>query len=110
MDEEAIRLLESGRALALYPEGRVWQAPAVMKNYDVPALVAGRTHALVVPVVVRVRAGWPPGVSLRLSAGLQAASTPAGLSGARARRAWATRQLQRCLESAVLDARERQAC
>jgi acyl-[acyl-carrier-protein]-phospholipid O-acyltransferase/long-chain-fatty-acid--[acyl-carrier-protein] ligase len=107
--KKLIRLLESGQALALYPEGRVWQAPTIMKNYDVPALVAGRTHALVVPVVVRKQPGWRPGVTLRLGPGWQAAGAPASMQGARARRAWATRQLQRSLESVVLDARERQS-
>jgi acyl-[acyl-carrier-protein]-phospholipid O-acyltransferase / long-chain-fatty-acid--[acyl-carrier-protein] ligase len=106
--KKLIRLLESGRAVAVFPEGRVVHAPTVMKNYDVPALVAGRAHALVVPVVTRMRPGWLPRVTLRLSAGLQAGGgAPASLHGARARRAWATQQFQRCLESAVLDARER---
>jgi acyl-[acyl-carrier-protein]-phospholipid O-acyltransferase/long-chain-fatty-acid--[acyl-carrier-protein] ligase len=106
--KKLIRLLESGTAVALFPEGRVFRAPAVMKNYDVPALVAGRTHALVVPVVVYARGGWLPRVTLRLSAGLRAGGgTPDGLQGARARRVRATQQLQRCLEAAVLDARER---
>ena len=57
-----------------------------------------------------VRAGCRR-VTLRLSAGLQAASRRAGRAcTARGRAAaWATQQLQRCLESAVLDARERQS-
>ena len=60
------------------------------------------------PSSPRCGAGWLPRVTLRLSAGLQAGTgAPASLHGARARRAWATQQLQRCLESAVLDARER---
>ena len=106
--KKLIRLLESGRAAALFPEGRIVPAPAVMKTYDLPALVAGRTHALVIPVVVQRGLGLLPSVTLRLSGGLQTgASAPASLRGARARRAWATQQLQRCLEDAVLDARER---
>jgi acyl-[acyl-carrier-protein]-phospholipid O-acyltransferase/long-chain-fatty-acid--[acyl-carrier-protein] ligase len=107
--KKLIRLLESGRTVALFPEGRLWRAPTVMKNYDVPALVAGKTNALVVPVVVQVRPGWLPRVTLRLSPGLEArVEPPVGLRGARARRAWATQRLQRSLENAVLDSRERQ--
>jgi len=107
--KKLIRLLESDRAVALFPEGRVVQAPTVMKNYDVPALVAAKTNALVVPIVVQVRSGWLPRVTLRISPGFKAgADAPAGLHGARARRAWATQRLQRSLENAVLDSRERQ--
>ncbi len=102
-----IRLLASGRSVALFPEGRLVHGPTVLKSYDVPALVAGKTDALIIPVVVQVRL---PSVTLRLSEGVRADIGPAmGLRGARARRARATQHLQRHLEDAVFDARERQA-
>jgi acyl-[acyl-carrier-protein]-phospholipid O-acyltransferase/long-chain-fatty-acid--[acyl-carrier-protein] ligase len=108
--KKLIRMLEAGRAVALFPEGRVVRSPTVMKNYGVPALAAGRTHALVIPVVPRVVPSWLPRVVLRLYPGLRAdAEGQTGLRGARARRTWVTQRLQRCLEDAVLDARERQS-
>lgn len=108
--KQVMRLLAAGRPVVLYPEGRVVAAPGVMKNYDVPALIATKTGASVVPVVVRYGRGLPPSITLRLSAPARiGANPPKELCSGRARRAWATQQLQRLLEAAVLDARVRQS-
>jgi acyl-[acyl-carrier-protein]-phospholipid O-acyltransferase/long-chain-fatty-acid--[acyl-carrier-protein] ligase len=108
--KKVMRLLASGRPVVLYPEGRAVAAPAVMKNYDVPALIATKAGASVVPVVVRYGRGLLPNITLRMSASARiGANPPRELHSGRLRRAWATQQLQRLLETAVLDARVRQS-
>lgn len=107
--KKAIRLIDSGRSLLLYPEGRLFDAATVMKNYDVPALIAGKTRAAVVVAVLSYGRGRLPQATLRLNRAARVGQDPpAALQGARARRAWATRQLQRMLENATLDARKPQ--
>ena len=108
--KKAIRLMDSGRSLLLYPEGRLFGAATVMKNYDVPALIAAKTRVAVVVAVLRYGRGWLPRATLQLSCETRIGQDPpAPLQGARARRARATRQLQRMLENAALDARKRQS-
>ena len=53
-----MRLLASGKSIVLYPEGRVFDAPSVMKVYEVPALIAAKTGVAVIPVRLRYRRGW----------------------------------------------------
>ena len=86
-----------------------------MKNYDVPALIATKTGVPRSSSAVRY-APWRPrryhvpwhhavhGRPVRIASESTQDSTPARL-----RRAWATQQLQRILEVAVLDGRERQS-
>jgi acyl-[acyl-carrier-protein]-phospholipid O-acyltransferase / long-chain-fatty-acid--[acyl-carrier-protein] ligase len=103
--KKVMRVLADGRSAALYPEGRVFDAPSVMKVYEVPALIAAKTGAPVVPLRIRYRRGWPVRAELR-------ARAPARISGAsqgasRVRRTRATRQLQRLLEAAAYEQRAR---
>lgn len=105
---KALRLAAAGRSLLMYPEGRLVDAPGVSKNYAVPALLALKARLPVVPVVVQWHARGG-GCTLRLSAAERLREDAAALAGgARVRRARLTRQVQRLLEAAVLDARERQ--
>ncbi len=107
--KKTLRLLAGGRPVLFYPEGRLFEATGVMKHYGVPAVVAARSGAPVVPVVV-VRGG--PGLRPVRIAHLGHAGrvdpVPERYSG-RARRALAVRRMQRLLEAAVVDARERQS-
>ena len=103
--KKALRVLAEGRAVLFYPEGRLFEAPGVMKHYGVPAVVAARSGAPVIPVTVRRASGWRRSVCVRLGAAAAIAALPAA-RGARARRAQAVQQMQRLLEAAVLDARE----
>ena len=103
--KKALRILADGRAVLFYPEGRLFEAPGVMKHYGVPAVVAARSGAPVIPVTVRRASGWRRSVCVRLGAAAAIAALPAA-RGARARRAQAVQQMQRLLEAAVLDARE----
>jgi acyl-[acyl-carrier-protein]-phospholipid O-acyltransferase/long-chain-fatty-acid--[acyl-carrier-protein] ligase len=104
---KALRLAAAGRSLLMYPEGRLVNAPGVTKNYAVPALLAAKAQLPVVPVVVQRHGGWR-GCTVRLSAPARVHDDRAA-GGSRGRRVRLTRQVQRLLEAAVLDARPRQS-
>ncbi len=95
-----LRVLRTGRPLVVFPEGRENESQRVMKIYPVPALVAMKCGASIVPVSIagsQTRFLGMPVVLSKLALTLRIRNPtriePAAVGSARARRADAARQL-----------------
>ena len=109
-----LRLLRAGRPVVLFPEGRMAQNGAVLKVYPVPALIAMRSGAAVLPVHVEGASQWFsrsgsssllrrlfPRAVIRVFSPTRIDGGAAG--SARRRRAYATRRLASIVQSMALD-------
>src|SRR5579859_2664091 len=108
--KRVLRLLRAGRPVVLFPEGRIADNGAVMKVYPVPALIALKSGASVLPVHVEgagqwfSRSGsasllgrWLPAITLRVFSSTRIDGGAAG--SARRRRAFATRRLAAVMQT-----------
>jgi len=108
-----LRLLRGGRPVMLFPEGRIARNAAVMKVYPVPALIALKSGAAVLPVHVEGAGQWfsrsgstslvrrlLPLVTVRVFTPTRIDGGAAG--SARRRRAFATRRLTSILQTMAL--------
>ena len=100
-----LRLLRSGRPLVVFPEGRENESQRVMKIYPVPALVAMKCGASIVPVSISASQtrllGVPVGpqlAALTLRVRAPTRIDPPDVGGARERRADAARQLTNMMQ------------
>ncbi len=115
-----VRLLESGRPVMIFPEGRITTTGSLMKVYDGPAFVAARTGATVVPVrldgparsyFARTSGDYPhrlfPRITLTV---LLATAIPVPESGpARQRRRLAGEAMRRIMQDMVFSSRPKQS-
>jgi len=82
--KQVIRLIEAGRPVMIFPEGRITVTGSLMKVYEGPAFVAARTGATIVPVrldgtarttFARVTGKAPRRWFPRITIGIQAPTT-----------------------------------
>jgi acyl-[acyl-carrier-protein]-phospholipid O-acyltransferase/long-chain-fatty-acid--[acyl-carrier-protein] ligase len=113
-----VALVEAGRPVAVFAEGRITVTGALMKIYDGPAWVAARTGAALVPVHIegtrytpmsRMSGDFPrrwfPRVTITIGEPLRI-DMPAGRT-AKLRRRAASERLRRIMQESALAARPR---
>jgi acyl-[acyl-carrier-protein]-phospholipid O-acyltransferase / long-chain-fatty-acid--[acyl-carrier-protein] ligase len=117
--KKVIRLLESGRPVVIFPEGRITQTGSLMKVYDGPAFVAARTGATIVPVrldgparsyFTRASGSYPKRLFPRITMTILPATritVPEG-GPARLRRHYAGEAMRRLMQEMVFASRPRQ--
>jgi len=117
--KKVIKLLEAGRPVVIFPEGRITNTGSLMKVYDGPAFVAARTGATVLPVRLdgpsrsyfgRLAGRNPrrllPRVTISI---LQPTAIPMPVSGtAKQRRRRAGEDLRRLMQKMIFDSRPKQ--
>lgn len=116
--KKVIRLVESGRPVVIFPEGRITVTGSLMKVYEGPAFVAAKTGATLVPVRLegttrtyfsRMGGKYPrrffPPITLSIMAP-QLLPMPEGAT-ARLRRRKAGEQLRRMMQEMLFASRPR---
>ncbi|MBU2641295.1 MAG: bifunctional acyl-ACP--phospholipid O-acyltransferase/long-chain-fatty-acid--ACP ligase [Gammaproteobacteria bacterium] len=114
-----VKLLESGRPVVIFPEGRITTTGGLMKVYDGPAFAASRTGATIVPVRIdgasrtyfsRVSANYPKSLLPRLTLSIQPAVSIPVLNGltAKARRQEAGEHMRRIMQHMLFASHPRQ--
>ncbi len=100
--KKALRLVEQGRAVAIFPEGRVERAANVMKIYEGAALLALKSGATLVPVhIEHVRSRRMSWARTSLHIHAHTHLDPAVADGPRARREAGARHLTRVMQDAA---------
>jgi acyl-[acyl-carrier-protein]-phospholipid O-acyltransferase/long-chain-fatty-acid--[acyl-carrier-protein] ligase len=110
--KRVVRLIESGRPVVIFPEGRITLTGSLMKVYDGPAFVAARTNAVVAPVRLdgatrsyfsRLSGSHPRELLPRITVSLQpptAVAMPVGETG-RMRRRKAGESMRRIMQDMI---------
>lgn len=117
--KQVIRLLESGRPVVIFPEGRITNTGSLMKVYEGPAFVAARTGATVLPVRLdgpsrsffgRISGRNPRRLFPRVAISIQAPThiPMPDLPTAKARRRAAGEALRRIMQKMIFDSRPKQ--
>lgn len=117
--KKVVRLLEAGRPVIIFPEGRITVTGSLMKVYDGPAFIAARTGATIVPVRLdggarsyfsRVSGRIPRRLFPRLTLSIQPATTipmPEAAT-ARERRRKAGEAMRRIMQHMLFASRPKQ--
>jgi acyl-[acyl-carrier-protein]-phospholipid O-acyltransferase/long-chain-fatty-acid--[acyl-carrier-protein] ligase len=117
--KKVIKLLEAGRPVVIFPEGRITDTGSLMKVYDGPAFVAAKTGATVLPVRIdgpsrsffgRISGKNPrrllPKVTISI---LPPTSIPMPVAGtAKMRRRRAGEDMRRLMQKMIFDAHPKQ--
>ncbi len=114
-----VKLLESGRPVVIFPEGRITPTGSLMKVYDGPAFVAAKTGAEILPVrldgpsrswFARTSGRYPkqflPRITLTILPTTRIAMPETG--SAKQRRRHAGEAMRRIMQEMVFSARPRQ--
>jgi acyl-[acyl-carrier-protein]-phospholipid O-acyltransferase / long-chain-fatty-acid--[acyl-carrier-protein] ligase len=115
-----VRLVESGRPVMIFPEGRISETGSLMKIYEGPAFVAARTGATLLPIAIegadhsffgRTRAPHPKKWFPRIRLALGAPSTLVVSSEGRARerRRKAGEALRQLMQTRLFESRTQQS-
>ena len=110
--KRVVRLIESGRPVVIFPEGRITLTGSLMKVYDGPAFVAARTQAVIAPVRLdgatrtyfsRLSGSNPRTLFPRITVSLQPPTSIAMPSGAtgRIRRRKAGESMRRIMQEMI---------
>ncbi len=117
--KKVIRLIESGRPVVIFPEGRITLTGSLMKVYDGPAFVAAKTGATVIPVRLdgasrswfsRLSGKYPKELfpKIRLTVLPEAHFPMPEASTAKLRRRKAGEQMRRLMQEMIFASRPRQ--
>jgi len=117
--KKVIKLLESGRPVVIFPEGRITDTGSLMKVYDGPAFVAAKTGATVLPVRLdgparsffgRIAGRNPRRLFPQVTISILAPTAIAmpDLPTAKLRRRAAGEALRRLMQQMIFDARPKQ--
>ncbi|MDP1756055.1 MAG: AMP-binding protein, partial [Pseudohongiella sp.] len=114
-----VKLLESGRPVVIFPEGRITTTGGLMKVYDGPAFAASRTGATIVPVRIdgasrsyfsRLSGKHPRSLLPHLTVSIQPAVSIPPLNGptAKSRRQEAGEHMRRIMQHMLFASHPRQ--
>src|SRR5574337_746833 len=117
--KKVIKLIEEGRPVVIFPEGRITVTGSLMKVYDGPAFVAARTGATILPVRLdgpgrsyfsRICGKHPRRLFPRVTLSIQAATSipMPDAATAKLRRRKAGEAMRRLMQRMIFDARPKQ--